>query len=65
MPGLYTVLASRIVFPLHERLKGHRSVAVRRAMERSQWWDPERLAGYRLERLRVFLERAYHPRNGS
>ena len=60
MPGLYTALASRIVFPLHERLKGHRSVAVRRAMERSQWWDPERLAGYRLERLRALLERAYH-----
>ena len=60
MPGLYTALASRIVFPLHERLKGHRSVSVRRAMERSQWWDPERLAGYRLERLRALLERAYH-----
>ena len=65
MPGLYTALASRIVFPLHERFKGHRSVAVRRAMKRSRWWDPERLAGSRLEGLRVLLEHAYHPRNGS
>lgn len=31
---------------------------VRKELERSQWWAPERLEQYRLHRLRDFLERA-------
>jgi phenylacetate-CoA ligase len=40
---------------LHERIKRHDSTARRRALEQSQWWSPERLEGYSLERLREFL----------
>lgn len=52
---MYTRLVSSLLFPLHERLKGHDSVAVRRAMEQSQWWDAPTLEARRLERLRAML----------
>ncbi|MCO6439773.1 MAG: phenylacetate--CoA ligase family protein [Nitrococcus mobilis] len=48
---------SSAIFPLHERLKGHRSVAWRRDLERSQWWSPEALGAHRARRLREFLVR--------
>ena len=51
----YTFLCANVLFPLHERLKGHQSVAVRNRLERSQWWTPEVLAHYRVDRLRAFL----------
>lgn len=52
---LYTALVSRLLFPLHERIKGHDSVARRAALEQSQWWHRERLAAHRLANLRGFL----------
>ena len=52
---MYTALVSRLLFPLHERLKSHTSVAVRRSMEESQWWPPEKLHALQLERLRALL----------
>lgn len=55
MSGVYTRLVSGLLFPLQERLKGHTTVAVRRALEASQWWPAEKLAEYRLERLRALL----------
>jgi phenylacetate-CoA ligase len=58
MPGLYTCACASLVFPLHERLKGHRTVALRRELERTQWWPVERLATLRLEKLRALLRRA-------
>ena len=45
MSDLYTALVSTLLFPLHERLKGHDTVAVRRELEQTQWWPPEQLAG--------------------
>jgi phenylacetate-CoA ligase len=51
----YTNFISRLVFPLHEWLKGHDSVDRLRALEASQWWSPERLETHRVERLRQFL----------
>lgn len=57
-PGvsLYTRIAANVLFPLHERLKGHSTIAVFRAMERSQWLPPEQLAQLQLQRLRGFLQ---------
>lgn len=51
----YTAFCSHVLFPLHERLKGHASVAVRRRLEASQWWSADRLEADRVERLRGFL----------
>jgi phenylacetate-CoA ligase len=53
--SLYTAMCSRLLFPLHERLKGHDSVAVRKRLEESQWWLADRLADDRTARLREFL----------
>lgn len=53
--GLYTSLVSSFVFPLHERLKHHNSVALRQQMEKVQWWSTDRIAAYQLQRLRDLL----------
>jgi phenylacetate-CoA ligase len=52
----YTWLCSRLLFPLHETLKGHRTVALRESLEKSQWWTPAQLDEYRLAKLRQFLK---------
>lgn len=57
MNSIYTRIASGLLFPLHERLKGHDTVALRRRLEDSQWWSPERLRAERIVRLRAFMER--------
>jgi phenylacetate-CoA ligase len=54
----WTRVVSRLVFPLHERLKSHDSVARLHALEESQWWPHAQLAAYRLERLRGLLDHA-------
>lgn len=55
MSALRTRLVSRILFPLHERLKGHDTVRLRRELERSQWWSAEGLQALQFERLRHLL----------
>ena len=56
--SLYTRIVSGVLFPLHERLKGHDTVRARRALERSQWLPPAELEALRLARLRRLLARA-------
>ena len=53
--GLYTSLVANFIFPLQEKLKKHDTVAIRQAMDESQWWSSEKLEQYRLERLRNLL----------
>lgn len=55
MSSLYTRLVSNLLFPLHERLKGHNSVAVHRSLEASQWWDSGHLRELQVQRLRTLL----------
>jgi len=54
--SFYTSFVSTILFPLHEQLKHHESVALRRQMEEVQWWPAERIAALQLDRLRAFLQ---------
>lgn len=56
--SLYTAVCSNGLFALHERLKGHDSVALRKRLEQSQWWTTEQLEAYRVTRLRQFLRHA-------
>lgn len=58
MSDLYTKLVSGLIFPIHEQLKHHSTVAVRRHLEESQWWSPDRLAALQLDRLRQLLTQA-------
>jgi phenylacetate-CoA ligase len=59
MTELYTRFARSVIFPLHERLKGHSTVAVRRELERTQWLSPKALHEYQCERLRRFITDIY------
>lgn len=56
--SLYTQLIASLLFPLHERLKGHSTVRIRRFLEESQWWDSVRLQEWQLQRLRTLLMHA-------
>jgi phenylacetate-CoA ligase len=53
--AIYTRLVSNVLFPLHERLKRHQSVAIRKRMEAAQWWSAERLTAENVARLRTLL----------
>ena len=53
----YTSFCAHVLFPLHERIKGHSSVGLRRRLEDSQWWPRERLQEEQVKRLRGFLAR--------
>ncbi len=52
---LYTTFCSGILFPLHECLKKHSTVKVRREMELNQWLTPVEIAALQLKSLRAFL----------
>ncbi len=54
----YTAFISGVFFPLHELIKKHDTVAIRKEMEASQWWDEGRLEHLRLSRLRRLLASA-------
>ncbi|MFT3818019.1 MAG: AMP-binding protein [Rubrivivax sp.] len=54
----YTRFVAGCVFPLHERLKHHDSVARRRELEQTQWLPPAELEALRVQRLRAFLAEA-------
>ena len=54
---LYTRLASGVFFALHERLKGHSSVALRRELEQSQWLPAAQIADRQSANLRAFMVR--------
>ena len=56
--GLYARMASSLLFPLHESLKRHDTVAVRRALEQSQWWSSDALQALQLARLQALLRHA-------
>lgn len=54
----YTRFVSRFLFPLHERLKGHDTVATLRELERTQWLPREELLALQSRRLQALIERA-------
>lgn len=53
--SVYTRIASGLLFPVHERLKGHDSVRRLKVLEETQWWSRERIEALQLENLRLFL----------
>lgn len=52
---IYTSFCSAILFPLHEALKKHSTVNVRRQMEQNQWLSPEQIQQLQLKNLKSFL----------
>lgn len=55
--NLYTIFGSRFLFPLHERLKGHETLAILKDLERSQWLSSEQLQTLQAQRLSDFLSK--------
>ena len=53
----YTVLCSSLLFPIHERLKGHQSVALRKQLDDSQWLSAVALEDRQRANLQVFMQR--------
>lgn len=60
MADAYTSVVSHVLFPLHELLKGHSSVAWRQRLELSQWLPLTQLQALQLSNLRVFLRNVAH-----
>jgi phenylacetate-CoA ligase len=54
----YTRLSSSVLFPLHEALKKHSTVKVRKELERTQWLNAQQLKKLQLERLVNLLQHA-------
>jgi phenylacetate-CoA ligase len=54
----YTKLVSGLLFPLHERLKGHSTMKAFREMDKNQWLSPVQLQQLQVENLRDFLCKA-------
>ena len=52
-------LVNRVIFPLHERLKGKTTHAKLAELERTQWLTPTALRALQLQRLQRHLEWAY------
>lgn len=55
MSSLYTKLVSGVLFPLHEKLKKHNTVTIRKALEQSQWQSPQQLKTTQSQRLQRFI----------
>ncbi len=53
--SLYTLLVSNLIFPLHEFIKKHDSVTVRKELEKSQWLATDEIEKLQLANLRDFL----------
>ncbi len=58
MTGIYTALVSKLLFPLHERLKKHDTVAIKKQLEKSQWLTKEQILSAQSQRLQKFLASA-------
>jgi phenylacetate-CoA ligase len=56
---MYPALVNRVIFPLHERLKGKSTHAKLAELERTQWLAPAALRELQFERLRRHLDWAY------
>lgn len=54
--SFYTKLVSKLLFPLHELLKHHRTVAIRKSLEQSQWQSLFELNKQRNHRFQDFIK---------
>ena len=55
--SLYQKFVAHLLFPLHEKIKGHDTTAVHQSLERTQWLAPEEVEQLQLDNLQRFLTR--------
>jgi len=53
--SLYTQLVSSVIFPVHEILKKHDTVRIRKDLEKTQWLSTQELKTLQIESLKSFL----------
>lgn len=53
--SLYQKAVAQILFPLQEKLKGHDTLSIHKALEQSQWLSPSAIAALQIGNLRRFL----------
>lgn len=58
--SIYTKFVSRCLFPLHERLKSHTTVAILKSLEQTQWQTKQQILAEQSVRLNKFINTAYH-----
>lgn len=56
MSGIYTKLVSSLLFPLHEKLKKHDTVAIKKQLEKSQWLSKQEILSNQAKRLESFIQ---------
>ena len=56
---LYTKFVANVIFPLHEKIKQHQTVAIVKELEKSQWNSTEQILAEQAERLKRFIDKAY------
>jgi phenylacetate-CoA ligase len=56
---MHPQIVKRLLFPLHERLRGQRTLAKLEALERTQWLAPAELSELQFARLRQLVDYAY------
>ncbi|MCJ8321269.1 MAG: AMP-binding protein [Colwellia sp.] len=54
--GIYTQFVSSVLFPLHEKLKKHNTVAIKRRLEKSQWLSTAEILQQQDQRLAHFIK---------
>src|SRR6185295_20010555 len=57
--SVHPAIVDRVIFPLHERLKGKPTYARLHDLERSQWLEPGPLRELQFRAVRAHLEFAY------
>ncbi len=58
MTGIYTKIVAKLLFPLHEWLKKHDTVAIHNKLDKSQWYSQEQILTEQAQRLNSFITKA-------
>ncbi|OUS23390.1 capsule biosynthesis protein CapK [Thalassotalea sp. 42_200_T64] len=57
MISFYTKFVANLLFPLHEQIKKHNTVAIRKSLEQSQWFSTNQILAAQNARLSNFLQK--------
>lgn len=56
---IYTQMIASLIFPLQEKLKKHQTVAIRKSLEKSQWYSAQTIKQQQAQRLKDFICHVY------
>jgi phenylacetate-CoA ligase len=59
LSALYTKFVAGVLFPLHEKLKKHDTVRIKKQLEKSQWFSKDKIIKNQESRLAQFIKNIY------